>query len=84
VFTIQISNVLLSNEIIPCHCFSYIDSSPPYCLMVIIYLFDNVVKLNWVQMWSLKAYEIHGAKKYGHAMESRSCLPCVDSQMARV
>jgi len=52
--------------------------------MVVIYSFDNVAKLNWVQMWSLKAYEIHGAKKYGRAMESRSCLPCVDSRMARV
>ncbi len=42
IFAIQVSNVLLSNEIILCHHLFYIDYSPPYCLMLIIYLLDNV------------------------------------------
>ncbi len=33
-------------------------------------------KPNWVQMWSLKACDILGAKKYGYTMESRSFAMC--------
>jgi hypothetical protein len=35
------SNVLLFNEIIACHHFSWIDSNPPYYLMLVTYLFDG-------------------------------------------
>jgi len=41
-------------------------------------------KPKWVQMWSLKAYDIRGAKKYGCPMESRSFAMCkltIDSHM---
>jgi len=34
-------------------------------------------------MWSLKAYDICGAKKDGRAMESRSFLLCASSPLAQ-
>jgi hypothetical protein len=42
VFAIQVSNVLLLNEIIPHHGFSHIDFFPQYHLVLVIYLFDGV------------------------------------------
>jgi len=66
VFAIQVSNVLLFNEIIPCHHFSYIDFSPSYCLMFVIYLFDgelaHVCHGKHVQAHLWLEYEVDGKR----------------------